>query len=465
MGNQYRKLATNTVLLAVSTFSSKLLVFFLLPLYTRVLSPESFGRADMLVQTANLLLPIVSIGIMHSVVRFGLDRHYSRRSVFTTGAVVLFIGLCIFAGIIPLFSRVSYVAEYAPLLLLYVFTSLLRSLFSQFVRTQHYLRLYALDGLLSTIFNILFNVLFLVVLSMDVTGYLLAVVASDLLSCLFLFTVASLHKFFRLSSLNKSVTKAMLFYALPLIPNQMFWWITNVSDRFFIIYFLGEAQNGLYAASYKIPTIISIASTIFIEAWQLSSVSEKNPLKRQHFFSEVFSGLQALCFVAAAGLILVCRFIMMIFVDELYFEAWRYIPILIMATIFSCFVSFLGSIYMVEKRSVVTLITMLAGAGSNIALNIILIPKFGVYGAALATVASYLIVFIIRAISTRQYLKLKLNILKMIINLVLLTALSIIVISEPELWYLPAIVLVVAVVAINTGTLLKTAIKIIGKRR
>ncbi len=465
MGNQYRKLATNTVLLAVSTFSSKLLVFFLLPLYTRVLSTESFGRADMLVQTANLLLPIVSVGVMHSVVRFGLDKSYSRRSVFTTGAVVLFIGLCVFACTIPLFSNVSYVAEYAPLLLLYVFTSLLRSLFSQFVRTQHYLRLYALDGLLSTIFNIAFNVLFLVVLSLDVPGYLLAVVASDLLSCVFLFLVAGLHKFFRLSSLNKSVTKAMLFYALPLIPNQMFWWITNVSDRFFIVYFLGEAQNGLYAASYKIPTIISIASTIFIEAWQLSSVSESNPLKRQHFFSDIFSGLQALCFVAAAGLILVCKFIMMIFVDELYFEAWRYIPILIMATIFSCFVSFLGSIYMVEKRSIVTLITMLAGAGSNIVLNLLFIPEFGVYGAALATVASYLIVFIIRAISTRRYVKLRLNVIKMIINLILLTILCLVVIAEPALWFIPAVVLFIAVAAINSGTLVKTVVKIIGKRR
>ncbi len=465
MGNRYRNLATNTVLLAVSTFSSKLLVFFLLPLYTRVLSPDSFGRADMLVQTANLLLPVVSIGIMHAVVRFGLDKHYSRRSVFTTGSVVLFVGLCVFACTIPLLSQVSYIGEYAPILLLYTAISLLRSLFSQFVRTQHYLRLYALDGLLSTIFNIIFNVVFLVTLQLDVLGYLLAVVVADALSCLFLFSVAGLHRFFRFSALNKTAAKAMLLYALPLIPNQMFWWITNVSDRFFITIYLGEAENGLYAASYKIPTIISIASTIFIEAWQLSSVSENNPLKRQHFFSDVFSGLQALCFVAAAGLILVCRYIMMIFVDVAYFEAWRYIPILIMATIFSCFVSFMGSIYMVEKRSMVTLITMLAGAGSNVALNIILIPEYGVYGAALATVASYLIVFVIRAINTRRYIKLRLNVVRMILNLAMLTIMCFVVISEPEYWFIPAVLLFIGVMVLNTGTLLNTAKKIIGKRR
>ncbi len=464
MGNQYRKLAINTVLLAVSTFSSKLLVFFLLPLYTRVLSPDSFGRADMIMQTANLLLPLVSIGIIHSIVRFGIDKGYNRVSVFTTGSVVLFIGLLIFALTTPFLYNVTYIGDLAPLLFVYVFTSLLRSLFSQFVRSQHYVRLYALDGLMSTVFNILFNVLFLVVMQLDVFGYLLAVIAADAVSCLFLFFVAGLRKFFKLAKLNKAIVKAMLFYALPLIPNQMFWWITNVSDRFFITIYIGEAANGLYAASYKIPTIISIASTIFIEAWQLSSVEEKNVIKRQHFFSQVFASLQGLCFVAAAGLIITCRYIMMIVVDEAYFEAWRYIPILIMATIFSCFVSFMGSIYMVEKRSVVTLITMLAGAGSNIALNVLLIPDYGAYGAAIATVASYLLVFIIRSISTRRYIKIRLNIVRMIINILLLSALSFVVIAESTLWYVTAIVLTIAVVLLNVGTLITAAHKILGRR-
>ncbi len=465
MGNQYRKLALNTILLALSTFSSKLLVFLLLPLYTEVMSLDSFGRADMLMQTANLLLPIVSIGIMHAVVRFGLDKEYSRRTVFTTASVVLAIGLLVFGCTVPLFYHLEYVGELAPLLLLYVFTALLRSLFSQFVRTQHYIRLYALDGLLSTVYTIIFNVIFLVGLKLDVVGYLLAIIVADSISCIFLFTVAGLRRFFSLKSLSKPVAKAMMLYALPLIPTQMFWWITNVSDRFFITYMLGEAENGLYAAAYKIPSIVSIASTIFIEAWQLSSVTEDNPIKRQKFFSDIFLALQGVCYVAAGFLIIGSKLIMSIIVSDEYFLGWKYIPILLMATTFSCFVSFLGSIYMVKKRSSVTFITMLVGAISNILLNYLLIPKIGVFGAAIATVASYMLVFVMRAVNSRKYIKMKFNVLKLLLNVSLLSAMCAVMIFEVQYYYPIAALLLIAVVALNMNALLDTALKMLGRKK
>ncbi len=461
MANRYRKLAINTILLAISTFSSKLLVFLLLPLYTYVLSPESFGRADMLLQTANLLLPVVSVGIMHAVVRFGLDKGYSRQTVFTTAAVVLAIGLAVFACTVPLFSFLDHVGSYAPLLLLFLITALTRSLFSQFVRTQHYIRLYALDGLLSTVYTIIFNIIFLVWLQLDVVGYLLAIIVADTLSCLFLFTVAGLGRFFRLKSMKKPVTRAMLLYALPLIPTQMFWWITNVSDRFFITYMIGEAENGLYATAYRIPSIVSIASTIFIEAWQLSSVSEENPIKRQKFFSDIFLALQGICFVAAGFLIISCRLIMSIIVNERYFLAWQYIPTLIMATIFSCFVSFLGSVYMVKKRSIVTFITMMMGALANLVLNFLLIPILGVSGAALATVISYLLVFIIRAVNSRKYIKINFNVFKIIINILLLSGMCVVMIFEVDYYYVICSMILVAVIALNIGALLETAMKML----
>ncbi len=465
MGNQYRKLATNTILLAISTFSSKLLVFFLLPLYTGVMSPESVGRADMLVQTANLLLPVVSVGIMHAIVRFGLDKEYSRYTVFTTGSVVLGIGIIVFGCTIPLFFFLDHIGNYAPLLFLYVFTALLRSLFSQFVRTQHYIRLYALDGLLSTVYTIMFNVIFLVWLRMDVIGYLLAIIVADILSCLFLFTVAGLRRYFRIKSLNHSVTKAMLFYALPLIPTQMFWWITNVSDRFFITYMVGEAENGLYATAYKIPSIVSIASTIFIEAWQLSSVTQSNPIKRQQFFSEIFIALQGVCFVAAGFLIISSRFIMSIIVNERFFLGWQYIPILIIATIFSCFVSFLGSVYMVKKRSVITFVTMMIGAVANIILNFFLIPIMGVFGAAIATAISYFLVFVIRAIDTRRHIKLKFNILKFIVNILLLCTMCVVMIFEVQYQYAILLMILVVIIAMNVGVLIETALKLLNRRK
>ena len=80
-------------------------------------------------------------------------------------------------------------------------------------------------------------------------------------------------------------------------------------------------------------------------------------------------------------------------------------PILIMATTLSCFVNFLGSIYMAEKKSIMSMVTALAGAATNLILNLILIRLIGANGAAIATVAAFAVVFISRAINTRKYVK------------------------------------------------------------
>ena len=72
--DKYKKLVSNTVIFAIGTFSSKLLVFLLMPLYTRVLTESDYGVVDLLMQTGNLLLPLVSLGINNAIIRFGLDK-------------------------------------------------------------------------------------------------------------------------------------------------------------------------------------------------------------------------------------------------------------------------------------------------------------------------------------------------------------------------------------------------------
>lgn len=76
--DKYKRLISNTVIFAVGTFSSKVLVFLLMPLYTRVLTDAEYGVTDLIVQTGNLLLPLVSLGIINAVIRFGLDRGQHR---------------------------------------------------------------------------------------------------------------------------------------------------------------------------------------------------------------------------------------------------------------------------------------------------------------------------------------------------------------------------------------------------
>lgn len=452
--NKYRKLIVNTLLMGLGTFSSKILVFLLMPLYTRVLSTADYGTVDLLVQMSNLMLPLVSAGILNAIIRFGLDRSSEKSDVFTTGLLVIFGGFAVFLLFSPLLSRVSATTGYTQLIYLYVLTSLLRSLCSQFVRAQERVRLYALDGVMATMTVIGFNALFLVVWRLGITGYMLATVASDFCSALFLFLYGRLWRFIRLRRGMGRLSREMIRYSVPLIPTTVFWWITNVSNRFIVTEMLGAGYNGLYAASYKVPTVVNLVSNIFIEAWQMSAVTDGEGKGRGEFFSNVLGAFQAVVFLCASGLILFSKFIMWLLVAESFYPAWEYVPILVMATAFSCLVSFLGSVYMVEKRSVLSLLTTMVGAGLNVLLSFILIPFFGVNGAAFAMFASYFIVFLLRAVTAQKMVKMKWNIPKLGCNIVILLLQSFIMIQELPLWILWEGLLTLLSVAINLRPIL-----------
>ena len=76
--NKYQTLAANTILMSIGTVGSKLLVFLMVRFYTGYLTPAEYGTADLITQTANLLIPLVSLDITDAVFRFAADRRSGR---------------------------------------------------------------------------------------------------------------------------------------------------------------------------------------------------------------------------------------------------------------------------------------------------------------------------------------------------------------------------------------------------
>ncbi|MBR5485765.1 MAG: oligosaccharide flippase family protein [Oscillospiraceae bacterium] len=434
-----------------------------MPLYTRVLTTADYGIVDLIVQTANLLIPVVSAGISNSVIRFGLDRSVRKSDVFSTGLRTVFTGFLIFLLLYPFSDKLPFLSEHTLLIYLYVLASCLRGICSQFTKSLGLVRLYAFDGIFSTFMVVAFNITFLVGLGWGITGYILSTILSDFLSSCFLFSTARLYKFVKLNGIKKSTRRAMLRYSVPLIPTTIFWWITNVSDRYLVSYMLGSDANGLYAVSYKIPTIVILISGIFIDAWQISAVSETDRYERERFFTKVFGVYQSIVFLTSSGLIAFCKLITMILVSEAFYPSWQYIPFLVMSTAFSCFVTFLGTVYMVEKCSVMNLATTIIGAVINLILNIKLIPVYGVTGAAFATFFSYFAVFFIRAVDTRRFLKIDFNVLKLSANLFIITVQSIVIMASPPRWILMQAALVSLMFLLNFRDIMLSVYKLLGK--
>ncbi len=467
--NKYTKLITNTAVLALGTLGSKLLVFFLMPLYTRLLSSSEYSTADIITQTANLLIPLVSLGMYEAVFRFAMDKHRSKEEVLTTGLFMTLAGGAVFGIAVPFCSCIAYFDGYFVLIYIYVLTSSVHYLVSRYTRAIGKNTLFAVQGILATALNILFNIIFLIGFDMGVTGYVASVIVSDFLMIVFLFIALGLPGQIRLSRFNRELLAEMLKYSVPLIPTTVFWWVTNVSDRYIIKGVIGDATNGLYAAAFKIPTILLLLSSVFTEAWNFSAVVESVDGKQAHaeFFGRVFNSFQGLLFMSAAGLIAFSKLFASILFAPSYYEAWRYMPLLIVATVYSSLVTFMGSVYLVDKKSMMSFITAFIGALVNIGLNILLIKPLGANGAALATFVCYFIVYIIRAVTTKKLIPFDQHTVKVALNTAILLVQTVFMLFELRCWIIVQIAGIAAIFALNAGPILGgigRLLKKLGKR-
>ena len=453
--NKYNTLLSNTLLISMGTFGSKILVFLMVRFYTGYLTPSDYSTADLITQTANLLFPIISVGIADGVFRFVMDKESDKKSVLTLGFWCITFGALAFLGIIPLLGLVDDFKGYIWLIVVYTLASCYHSLCVSYLRGVGKTALFALQGILNTALVIVFNIIFLAFFSMGITGYVLSVVLADVLSTLFLTVKEKLWREFTFKP-NFAILKPMLKYSIPLIPTTVFWWITSVSDRYMVNEIISSDANGLYAIAYKLPTLLTLVSTMFMQAWQYSAVVEDEGDREEHakFFGTVWGSFQAVMFLAGAGVIAFTKPIMKILTDPDFYESWEFVPMLSIAMVFTAFASFMGTVYTLNKKSILSFLTAFIGASSNIALNFILIPKMGVQGAAVATVSSYLLVFIIRSISVKKYIPFKFHSITLTVNTLLLFACAGAVLFHVPYWFLIETACLVAMLGINIKYLL-----------
>ena len=241
-GDKYSKLAGNTLIFAISSFSSKLLTLIVQPFLTYAMAEISdLGLSKILSQYANLLIPFVSMGMSNAIIRFGLDKGNSEKQVFTNGLLTILGGFGILVLCWPITQFLPDMAQYGLLIYIYVLMSCLRTLCTQFVRSRQWNKLVAVDGVLCTVATMAFYVLYLVGFKWGANGYLLAIISGDLASVLFLMFTGKLWNYVELKGINKGLWKQMLRFSLPMIPAQISFWIINASDLFFV----REMCNGL----------------------------------------------------------------------------------------------------------------------------------------------------------------------------------------------------------------------------
>lgn len=405
----YKKLIGNSFIFAIGNLGSKLISIILVPLYTYYLTTSEYGTVDLITTTTSLLLPIVSLSIFDAVLRFAMDKKQPTDVVFTNAIVVTGLGSLIAILTYPILSELNVFGGLLIFMYVILILQAFQTLSAQFVRAIGKVKVFALNGIVQTLIIGLMNIILLVYFNMGIAGYLLAMVASNLVSIIYLTIVGKTYKFINFKKINKTLSKKMLVYCVPLIPNALMWWVMNASSRYFILFFVGANANGLFAVANKIPSLLSILNQIFSQAWQLSAIEEFDSKDKSKFYSEVFNYFSMFMFLGTSAILVVIKVTMDFAVAPEFYTSWKYVPFLLLGVVFSSFSSFLGTNYVAAKKTGGVFRTSVIGGIVNVVSNLIFIPLIGTNGAGVSTMISFFVIWVIRVYDTKQFIDMKLN--------------------------------------------------------
>ena len=457
MKEKFKKLMKNMGLLLISNFSSKILVFLLVPLYTSVLSTKEYGIYDLMYSTIQLIYPILTINIVESIFRFTMDKNSNKKEIFTIGIkhiVLSFLAVIIFSTIAKVGFNVDFLQQYQIYFVLLYLAYITNDIFSQFTRSLDKVKDISIAGILGTVMMISSNIIMLLYLKRGLEGYFISMILSLFAPAVFLLFKNKLWKYIKISKNVFKISKyekQMLLYSLPLIFITIGWQINNVADRYTVTLLSGIEENGVYSISYKIPAILNAIQVVFIQAWQISAIKEFGSSNKEAFYTKTYKGCQVIMITLCSLLIIFTKLLAKILFANEFYMAWIYVPILLIYIVFNTLSGTLGAIFSAAKDTKKLAISGIAGALTNIVLNFILVYKYGAMGAAVATLISSIVIWLIRMLATKQHVTLKINYFSNIIQYILLTiqAICFINIENEIVSYTIQILLFIILTAIN----------------
>ena len=468
--SKYQYLAGNIALFSVSNFVSKILVFLLVPLYTDVLTTYEYGIADVMQVTLLLLVPALTFNMGEAALRFGIEYADRRGSILKTGlsyvlrADGLTVGLCIIS-----FAFVPQ--EIKWFILLFAILFIANSLFEflvLFFQGCEAVPIVVIGSVCSTVVMIAGNIVFLLVVKIGLNGYIYSQILAYALASVVMLAIGKGAGVVRDLKEDTALKTEMLAYGTPLIAYSTGSWINNAADRYIVLAVCGAAVNGVYGVAYKIPAILMVFQRIFAQAWQMSATKSYKDDKSSEFFTQMYRTYNSFMVTGCAVLILFVEPIAKFMFRKDFYEAWIYVPPLLISVIFGALTGFLGSICLAHKDSKSMGIATSIGAVANVAMNLAFVPYFGAMGAAVATAVSYAIMFTFAYVFVRKYVIIENSILVDVLAYLILIAISVAMMGQFTLRYPVGAILTVVLILLyhkDIAAIIQKFVSLAGSRR
>ena len=424
--NRGKRFAKKTLIYSIGNFGSKLLTFLMVPYYTHNISTGEYGIYDVLIVTVSLIMPILTLQTQEAIIAGMIDKDKDNHQIIKCTFSIVVMNSVAFTIIYFFVSRFISIQYGIYFVILLVIKSVY-TVVHQYARGLSKTGLYAATGIIYTLVFLGLNIIQLSVLHSGIQGLLISeTIASAIAIGVVVVGAPEILKAIRVK-IDKSELMRIVRYSLPLIPNNISWWLINASDRYVIGIFLGAVSNGVYAISYKFANIIQTVTSLVYLAWQEISLEEYKSKDKDVFYSNFFNSYMKL--LLSGVLIAICctKFITVTFMAEGYSDAWKYTSWLYMGIVYSSLAAFLNTCYLANgKTGEILKGTLLAGI-INLVVDVALIKFIGIYAAALSTAISAFVLLIRRIVDNNKYYKLVVDWKSFVLLTFLCTAYSLLI--------------------------------------
>lgn len=406
--NQKKQLLKNTAIIAIGKLSTQIVSFLLLPLYTAKLSTEEFGTYDFFVTLSVFLLPIITLLMEESMFRFLIDADdlKSKKRTITATIVYTAVGTVIFTILAAIIMGIIHY-EYAVIFIIFIISNILLGLSNALSRGMGKVNLYSLSNFILGVITIILNILFIVTFKLGVNGLLWSNIIANTATAVIMFYKLHLPQFVSKKDFSRETLGKMIRYSAPLVPNNLSWVIISLSDRLMLTQMMGADANGIYAVANKFPNIVYTCYGFFSTAWKESAARILKEENKSQYYNSIYKDVKFFLKAIVLGLIAIMPLAFPLLVNESYNDAYKYIPILIISIYYTNMSNFYGGIFTAYKNTKIMGSTTAVAAVINIVINIIFIPKFGIYAATFSTLISNMVVYFYRRYKIMDYIKLK----------------------------------------------------------
>lgn len=448
---KYDRLGKNTLLIFVGNIGSRVITFFLLPFYTIWLSKGEYGTVDLIFTYVSLLTGVVTCSIAESIFRFPKNEPKERQvDYFCSGlifsTVCLALTALLFLLINVLWKQSSNIfIKYIWVIYLIVFVNFIQTYLKQFTRSIDKMTVYVFSGLVLTFSTLLFS--FILIPRFKIEGYVFTQIGSSVVTIIYIFFHGKIKEYISWQKARVASCREMLKYAIPLIPHSVMWWVISALNRPLIESQDGLDALGIFAVAIKLPSMISLVFSIFFWSWQISVLEEYKKEDYAVFYNRIFRFVFS-CLIFLSFVLTVCsHFLVKLIVDDLFLDAWRYIPVLSMGVVFSCLTTLVSANFLAAKETKYSFFSTTIGAFVSIAFNFILIPLWGLMGASVSFGISFGVMLLVSLLFSRKYVILTSSV-RYIISLLLNILLILAVLYTSSILYKSLFILLLALIQV-----------------